>query len=47
MDDLSLMSSSVQGAPTLLQRGTTALKRAGLEFRADKSRSIVIIKKHL
>ena len=45
MDDLSLMSSSVQGAPTLLQRGTTALKRAGLEFRADKSRSIVIIKK--
>ena len=44
MDDLNLMSFSVQGAHTLLQRCTTALKWAGLEFRADKSRSIVIIK---
>ena len=44
MDDLNLMSSSVQGNLTLLHRCTTALKWAGLEFRADKSRSIVIIK---
>ena len=40
---LNLMSS-VQGAHTLLQRCTTAPKWAGLEFRADKSSSIVIIK---
>ena len=44
MDDLNLMSSSVPGAHTLLQCCTTALKWAGLEFRADKLRSIVIIK---
>ena len=44
MDDFNLMSSSVQRAHTLLQHCTTALKWAGLEFRADKSRSIVIIK---
>ena len=44
MDDLNLMSFSVQGAHNLLQRCTTALKWAGLKFRADKSRSIVIIK---
>ena len=44
MDDLNQMSSSVQGDFTLLHRCTTALKWAGLEFRADKSRSIIIIK---
>ena len=43
-DDLSLMSSSVSGAQTLLSRCTTALTWAGLEFRADKSCSIAIIK---
>ena len=43
MDDLNLLSS-VQRAHTLLQHCTTALKWAGLEFKADKSRSIVIIK---
>ena len=44
MDDLSLMSSMVSGAQTLLSRCITALNWAGLEFRADKSRSIVIVK---
>ena len=44
MDDLSLMSSTVSGAQTLLSWCTTALTWAGLDFRADKSRSIVIIK---
>ena len=44
MDDLSLMSSTVSGAQTLLSRCTTALTWAGLEFRAGKSCSIVIIK---
>ena len=44
MDDLRLMSSTVSGAQTLLSRCTTALTRAGLEFRADKSRSVGIIK---
>ena len=44
MDDLSLMSSTVSGAQSLLSRCTSALTWAGLEFRADKSRSIVIIK---
>ena len=44
MDDLSLMSSTVSGAQTLLSQCTTALTWAGLEFRADKSCSIVIIK---
>ena len=44
MDDFNLMSSSVQGAYTLLQRCSTALKWIGLKFRADKSRSIVNIK---
>ena len=43
-DDLSLMSATVSGAQTLLSRCTTALTWAGLEFRADKSCSIVIIK---
>ena len=44
MDDLSLMSPTVSGAQTLLSWCTTALIWAGLEFRADKSRSICIIK---
>ena len=44
MDDLSLMSSAVSGAQTLLSRCTTALTWAGLGLRADKSHSIVIIK---
>ena len=44
MDDLSLMSTKVCGAQTLLSRCITALTWAGLEFRADKSRSIVIVK---
>ena len=43
-DDLSLISATVSGAQTLLSRCTTALTWAGLEFRADKSCSIVIIK---
>ena len=44
MDDLSLMSSTVSGAQTLLSWCITALNWAGLEFRADKSCSIVIVK---
>ena len=44
MDDLNLLSSSVSGAKTLLHRCIKALKWAVLDFRADKSRSIVIIK---
>ena len=44
MDDLSLMSAKVSGAQTLLSRCITALTWAGLEFRADKSHSIVIVK---
>ena len=44
MDDLSLMFSTVSGAQTLLSRCMTALTWAGLEFRADKSHSIIIIK---
>ena len=44
MDDLSLMSSTVSGSQSLLSRCITALTRAGLEFRVDKSCSIVIIK---
>ena len=44
MDDLSLMSSTVSGAQTLHSRCTTALTWAGLEFRADKSCSTIIIK---
>ena len=45
MDDLNIMSSTVCGTKTLLSSCTIALKRAGLTFRADKSRSIVIIKR--
>ena len=44
MHDLSLMSSTVSGAQTLLSQCITALNWAGLEFRAAKSRSIVIVK---
>ena len=44
MDDLSLMSATVSGAQTLLSCCTIALTLAGLEFRADKSHSIVISK---
>ena len=44
MDDVSLMSSTVSEAQTLLSRCTTALTCPGLEFRADKSGSIIIVK---
>ena len=44
MDDLSLMTTKVSGAQTLLSRCITALTWACLEFRADKSRSVVIVK---
>ena len=44
MDDLDIMSSTICGAKTLLFRCSIALKGADLTFRADKSRSIVIIK---
>ena len=44
MDNLSLMITKVSGAQTLLSRCKTALTWAGLEFRADKSRFIVIVK---
>ena len=45
MDDLSLMTTTkASGAQTLLPRCITALTWAGLEFRAEKPRSIVIVK---
>ena len=44
MIDLSLMSAEVSGAQTLLSQCITALTWTGLEFRAYKSCSIVIIK---
>ena len=44
MDDLSLMTTKVSGAQTLLSWCITAFTWAGLEFRAEKSRSIVIVK---
>ena len=44
IDDLSLMSAKVSGAQTLLSSSITALTWAGLEFRADKSCPIVIVK---
>ena len=44
MDDLSLLFSTVSAAQALFSRCTTAVTWAGLEFRADKSCSIVIIK---
>ena len=44
MDDVNLMSSTVQGTQDLLSRSLTALKWAGMSFRPDKSRSIIIKK---
>ena len=44
MDDLSVMSSTLSGSQTLLSRCITTLTWAGLEFRADKSWSMVIVK---
>ena len=44
MDDLSLMSSTVSGSQTLLSWCITVLNWAGLEFRADKSCSVAIVK---
>ena len=44
MDDLNIMSSTICGAKTLISRCAIPLNWAGLTFRADKSRSIVIIK---
>ena len=44
MDDLNLLSSSVAGAQDLLARCTTALTWAGMDFRAEKSRSFVVVK---
>ena len=43
MDDLNI-SSTISSARTLLSHCTIALKWAGLTFRGDKSRSIVIMK---
>ena len=42
-NDLSLMCSTVPGIQTLLSHCTTALTWSGLEFRDDKSCSIVTI----
>ena len=44
MDDLNLLPSSEFGAKTLLHWCTKALKWVSLDFQADKSRSIIIIK---
>ena len=44
MDDLNLLSCSVPDATLLLTRCTTALEWAGMKFRSDKSRSIVLVK---
>ena len=44
MDNLNLMSSSVSGAQNLLDRCVKDLSWAGMYFRADKSRSIVIVR---
>ncbi|MGY8822248.1 MAG: reverse transcriptase domain-containing protein [Pseudomonadales bacterium] len=44
MDDLSLMSSSIKGTQDLLDRCSYALNWAGMSCRAEKSRSIVIVK---
>ena len=43
MDDLNLLCSSVPGAKVLLSRCTKALNWAGMEFRPNKSRSIIIV----
>ena len=42
MDDLNLMTTRVSGAQTLLSQCITALTWAGLEFRADKSCSVIV-----
>ena len=44
MDDLNLLSSSVAGAQNLLKRCTRALKWAGMDFRAEKSRTFIVVK---
>ena len=44
MNDLNLMSSSVSGTQNLLHRCVKALSWAGMYFRADKSRSVVIVR---
>ena len=44
MDDLNRMSSSVSGTQNLLHRCVKALSWAGMYFRADKSRSVVIVR---
>ena len=44
MDDLSVRSSTVSGSQTLHSWCITALTWASLEFRTDKSQSIVIVK---
>ena len=43
MDDLNLMSTSIADTQDLLSKCTTALSWAGMNFRADKSRSIIIL----
>ena len=42
MDDLSLMATKVSGAQPFFSRCITALTWAGLEFRADKSCSVIV-----
>ena len=44
MDDLNLMSTSVLETQNLLSKCTEALSWAGMSFRADKSRSAIILK---
>ena len=42
MDDLNIMSSSISGAQDVLSKCTKALTWAGMSFRADKSRCIIV-----
>ena len=42
MDDLTLMTTKVPGAQTLLSWCITVLTWAGLEFRAEKSCSVIV-----
>ena len=44
MDDMNLMSSSVENTSTLLDRSCVALEWARMKFRPDKSRCIVVEK---
>ena len=44
MDDLNLTSTTVAGTQDLFNRCNVALTWAGMVFRSDKSRSIVICK---